>query len=441
MQDLFAKGILPKTASISGDGHLVIGGCDTVELAREHGTALFVMDEAHIRSQCREYVAQTTLHWKDVEVIYASKAFVSLAMCQLIKQEGLALDVSSGGELYLALKAGFDPTRIYMHGNNKTPDELALALDSGVGRIVVDSFDELELLSRMAVERSVTQPVLLRITPGIKPSTHTYIQTGQIDSKFGFGLVDGRAMTAVKQALDTAGIELAGIHVHIGSQIFALHSYAKAIELVVEFMSEIRAETGFELAELNTGGGLGVPYGIPDEPSTVQAFGKVIVDGIKDEVTKHGMKVPKIMVEPGRSIVANAGVTLYTVGTIKEIPGIRTYISVDGGMSENLRPMLYGAVYEALLANRADEVRDTAVTVAGKHCESGDILIRDALLPAPKVGDILCTPATGAYGYVMANNYNKQPRPAVVLASDGDARVIVRRETYEDLMNLELPLE
>lgn len=440
MQDLIAKGILPRTARLNEAGHLQIGGCDTVELAREHGTALFVMDEEHIRARCREYVAATTLHHKDVEVIYASKAFISLAMCQLVQEEGLALDVSSGGELYIALASGFDPARIYMHGNNKTPEELALALDRGVGRVVVDSFDELGLLSRMARERRMVQPVLLRITPGIKPSTHDYVQTGQIDSKFGFGLSDGRAMAAVRQTLKTRGVELKGIHLHIGSQIFALHSYAKSIELVVAFMREILDVTGFEVGELNTGGGLGVPYGIPDEPSTVQAYGKVIVDGIKKEVEKRGLAMPKIMVEPGRSIVANAGVTIYRIGTIKEVPGIRTYISVDGGMSDNLRPMLYGAVYEALLANRASEPRDVTVTVAGKHCESGDILIRDAKLPPPEVGDLLCTPATGAYGYVLANNYNKQPRPPVVLVREGQAQVIVRRETYQDLLDLEVPL-
>lgn len=433
--------VLPITAKVNSQGHLEIGGCDTIELAQEFGTPLFLMDEDTIRGQCQRYMKAFGKKHRDFEVVYASKAFTSIAMCQIAHQEGLALDIMSGGELYTAIKAGFPMDKVLFHGNNKTADELELALDNNIGRIVVDGFHELELLSKIAREKGKVQTILLRITPGIKPQTHSYIQTGQLDSKFGFGLQDGLALSAVKKALEVEGISLKGIHAHIGSQIFALHSYAKAIEIIMEFIKQVKDETGFVVDELNTGGGLGIKYRAVDEPSTIEEYADVIVDGIVREASRLDLLVPKIMIEPGRSIVANSGVTLYTVGTIKDIPNIRTYVSVDGGMSDNLRPMLYGATYEALLANRAEENPDTVVTVSGKHCESGDILIKDVMLPHPKVGDLLCTPATGAYGYVMANNYNRQPRPAVVLVGDGKARAIIKRETFDDLIRLDVGLE
>ncbi|MCL6471268.1 MAG: diaminopimelate decarboxylase [Firmicutes bacterium] len=433
--------VLPITAQINSEGHLEIGGCDTVELAKEYGTPLFIMDEETLRGQCRAYIEAFGTKGVDFEVIYASKAFTCIAMCQIVKQEGLALDVMSAGELYTALKADFPMEKIFLHGNNKTPYELELALDNNIGRVVVDGFSELELLDRIAGDKGRVQPILLRVTPGIKPQTHSYIQTGQIDSKFGFGLQDGLALSAVKRALELRNVDLRGIHAHIGSQIFELGSFAKAIEIIMVFVKQIKEETGFIIDELNTGGGLGIKYKAIDEPSTVEEYAKVIVDGVIKEAGHLGLPIPKIMVEPGRSIVANAGVTIYTVGAIKEIPNIRTYVSVDGGMSDNMRPMLYGAVYEALLANRAGDEPNTVVTVAGKHCESGDILIRDVELPHPEIGDILCTPATGAYGYVMANNYNRQPRPGVVLVNGGVAREIIRRETLEDLIKLDVNIE
>ncbi|MBE0446525.1 MAG: diaminopimelate decarboxylase [Actinobacteria bacterium] len=432
--------VLPITAKINSQGHLEVGGCDTVELAEEYGTPLFLMDEDTIRDQCRRYMKAFSEKNRDFEVIYASKAFTSIAMCQIVNQEGLSLDVSSGGELYTAIKAGFPMEKIYLHGNNKTPAELELALDNNVGRVIVDSFQELELLSRIAAEKNRDQDILLRITPGIKPRVHSYIQTGQLDSKFGFGLQDGIALHAVKKALELKNISLKGIHAHIGSQIFALHSYAKAIELTMKFVRQVKDGTGFIVDELNNGGGLGIKYRAVDEPSTVEEYAGVIIDGVVREAARFNLLIPKIMVEPGRSIVANSGITLYTIGTIKDIPDIRTYVSVDGGMSDNLRPMLYGAVYEAILANRAGENPDTVVTVSGKHCESGDILVKDVILPHPKVGDILCTPTTGAYGYVMANNYNRQPRPAVILVKDGRARIIIKRETLDDLIRLDVGL-
>ncbi len=429
--------VLPMTAEIK-DGHLFVGGIDMVELARTQGTALYVMDEATIRQQLRDYVTWTRFHWKDVDVVYAGKAFMSLAMCTIVAEEGCCLDVSSGGELAFALRAGFPMDRIYVHGNNKTDQELSECLDAGVGRIVVDSFEEMERLSAMAEKRGVQQRILLRVTPGVEADTHDFIMTGAEDSKFGFGRNQGLAMQAVKRAIELPGIDFEGLHMHIGSQIFALHSFAKAIQVIVEFMREVKDETGVEVRLLDTGGGLGIAYGLPDEPSTIQDYGKVVVDGIKEECERWGLTVPRMAVEPGRSIVANAGVTLYAVGSIKEIPNIRTYVAVDGGMSDNIRTSLYDAHYEALLANKADQPRTMVATIAGKHCESGDIVVTDAPLQEPEVGDIVCVCATGAYCQSMSSNYNKQVRPAVVMVKDGEARVIVRRETYDDLMKCEL---
>jgi diaminopimelate decarboxylase len=429
--------VLPMTARIE-DGHLWVGGVDTVELAREAGTALYVMDEATIRHQLAEYVKWTTYHWKEVDVVYAGKAFMSLAMIRLVEEEGCCLLCASGGELAYALRAGFPVERIQMHGNNKTPSELADCLDARVSRIVVDNFDELARLSELAAERGVTQRVLIRVTPGVAADTHDFIVTGAEDSKFGFGLNQGLAMEAVKRAVELPGIEFEGLHMHIGSQIFALHSFAKAIEVMVGFMRDITAETGATVRMLDVGGGLGIAYGVPDEPSTIKDYGKVVVDGIKEECEKHGLPVPRMAIEPGRSIVANAGVTLYTVGTVKEIPGIRTYVAVDGGMSDNIRTALYDAHYEAVIANKADQPREMVATIAGKHCESGDVVVRDAPLQTPQVGDIVCVCATGAYCQSMSSNYNKNVRPGVVFVRDGAWRWVVRRETYDDLMKCEV---
>lgn len=429
--------VLPLTAKIESNGHLNIGGCDVVELAERFGTPLFVLDEETIRNRCRSYVSAFAKQGLDFEVIYAAKAFMAIAIVKIIDEEGLGLDVMSGGEIYTALAASFPAGRMFFHGNNKSPDELEYALGVGVGHIVVDSLYELDILDTIAGELGKKPEILLRLTPGILPSTHAYIQTGQQDSKFGFGIEGGAALAATERALAKENVTLAGYHAHIGSQIFALHSYDKAVEVLMDFIKTVKKELGFDVRQLDTGGGLGIKYLANDEPSSIMAYAETIARGVKEGAAKHGVAVPKIMVEPGRSIIGNAGVTLYTIGTIKEIPGIRTYVSVDGGMSDNLRPMLYRAVYDAIIANKADAPASAKVTVAGKHCESGDILIEEAVIPAPEVGDILVTPATGAYGYVMANNYNRLPRPAVVLVKDGKARAIIRRETYEDLVRLE----
>ncbi|HEY5540615.1 MAG TPA: diaminopimelate decarboxylase [Coriobacteriia bacterium] len=429
--------VLPMTFEVK-DGHLWIGGVDMVTLARETGTALYVMDEATIRHQLSEYVKWTQFHWKDVDVVYAGKAFMSVAMIKLVEEEGCCLLCASGGELAYAKRAGFPMSRVQVHGNNKTPSELIDCVEAGVSRVVVDNFDELTRLSAIASERGIRQPVLIRVTPGVEADTHDFIMTGAEDSKFGFGLNQGLAMEAVKRAVALPGIDFEGLHMHIGSQIFALHSFATAIEVIVAFMRDIQVETGVPVRMLDVGGGLGVAYGVPDEPSTIKEFGKVVVDGIKEECQRHGLAVPRMAVEPGRSIVANAGVTLYTVGTVKEIPGIRTYVAVDGGMSDNIRTALYDAHYEALIANKADRPREMVASVAGKHCESGDIVVRDASLQSPEVDDILCVCATGAYCQSMSSNYNKNVRPGVVFVRDGEWRFVIRRENYDDLMKCEL---
>jgi diaminopimelate decarboxylase len=429
--------VLPLTAEIR-DGHLWVGGVDTVALAREAGTALYLMDEAQIRTQLREFRKWTTYHWERVETVYAAKAFMCRAICHLVHDEGCMVLCASGGELAIALAADVPASRIQVHGNNKTEAELIEAIEAGVDRIVADSLRELEDISRIATGRGLTQSVLLRVTPGIKPDTHGYIQTGQEDSKFGFGLNHGLAMAGVKAACALPGVAFAGLHMHIGSQIFALQSYSKAIEVMVDFMRQVQEQTGHAVRDLDVGGGIGIKYGLADEPSTIEEFGKVVVDGIKDECERHSLAVPRILIEPGRAVVANAGVTLYTVGTIKDVPGIRTYVAVDGGMTDNIRPALYGAQYECLVANKADRPRTEVVTIAGKHCETGDLIAKDTPLQAVESGDVIAVCATGAYCHSMSSNYNKQVRPGVVFVADGTWRWVVRRETYEDLLRCDV---
>jgi diaminopimelate decarboxylase len=405
-------------------GHLEIAGCDVVELAERFGTPAYIYAEGDIRSRAGEYVRAFAERTDAFEVIYASKALPCTAVYRLMRDAGLSVDVASGGELHMALAAGFDPARIHMHGNNKTERELRYAFESGVGHLILDSFDEIELADRL-LDRP--QKVLIRVTPGIKPSTHDYVQTGQLDSKFGFGLADQLAERAVEGVRESENLELVGLHAHIGSQIFELEPYVKAIEVIAEFCEAVDLEP--EL--LNVGGGLGIAYLDTDEPPSIDDYVDVKVRGVQRVFDP----APRILVEPGRSLVGNAGVTAYRVGTVKEIPGVRTYVAVDGGMSDNLRPMLYGSRYEAVIADRAAETPETLATIAGMHCESGDVLVRDTDLAAPRVGDVLVTPATGAYGHAMANNYNGVPRPPVIFCRDGEARVVVRRETWDDLLS------
>ena len=418
-----ASPVYPAGSRVNERGHLEIAGCDVVELAERFGTPAYLYAEDDIRGRAREYVGAFEQRTDAFEVIYASKALPCTAAYRVMKEEGLSVDVASGGELRMALAAGFDPARIHMHGNNKSEDELRYAFDSGVGHLILDSFDEIERAERL-LDRP--QKVLIRVTPGIKPSTHDYVQTGQLDSKFGFGLADDLAARAVARVRESPNLELVGLHAHIGSQIFELEPYVKAIEVIADFCDSV--DLAPEL--LNVGGGLGIAYLDTDEPPSIEDYVEVKVHGVQRVFDP----APTILVEPGRSLVGNAGVTAYRVGTVKEIPGVRTYVAVDGGMSDNLRPMLYGSRYEAVIADRAGETPDTLVTIAGKHCESGDVLIRDTELASPRVGDVLVTPATGAYGYAMANNYNGVPRAPLIFCRDGEARTVVRRETWDDLL-------
>jgi diaminopimelate decarboxylase len=413
--------VLPLGSRVNASGHLEVGGCDVLEVAEEFGTPVYVYGEDDIRSRARAYLDAFGSRTDDFEVLYASKAAPFVAAYRVLREEGLSVDVASGGELAMALRAGFDPARVYLHGNNKTQRELSEALEAGIGHVICDSFDEITRLDELAAR---PQDVLIRVTPGIAPSTHSSVQTGGLDSKFGFGLSDGLAAEAISRVLESRNLRLVGLHAHIGSQIFELESYVQAIEALGELADPAWCRV------LNVGGGLGIAYIAGDQPPSIDDYAEVKVEGVR----RVFAEMPRLLVEPGRSLVGNAGVTAYTVGTVKEIPGVRTYIAVDGGMSDNMRPMLYGSSYEALVADRASEPPDTRATIAGMHCESGDILIRDAALAAPRPGDVLVTPATGAYGYAMANNYNGMTRPPVVFCRDGDARLVVRRETYDDLM-------
>jgi diaminopimelate decarboxylase len=419
------RSLLPDTADTAADGRLTIGGCDVLQLAAEHGTPLFVYDEAHVRARAREAVAA----FGASNVVYATKAFLCLAMARLADEEGLLLDVATGGEMHVVLAAGVPADHLVFHGNNKSLDELATALRAGVHHVVVDSFDELDRLERLHRDGLPVPRVQLRITPGIEAHTHEFVRTGQADSKFGFGLASGAAEAAIARAAASPAVELVGLHTHIGSQIFAADSFA----LAAEVMAGLVGRHG--LAVLTLGGGLGVAYVEGESAPTITEWGKVV----REALDRTGF-TGRLLVEPGRAIVAGAAVTLYTVGTVKDIPGIRTYVAVDGGMSDNPRPVLYGSGYEAFLPRTTDAERRRPVRVVGKHCESGDVLVHEAFVPEDlAVGDILATPVTGAYGHSMGSNYNKVPRPAVLFVADGRARVVVRRETYADLLRLDLP--
>lgn len=422
------------TMHLNSRGHLEIGGCDTVQLAQEFGTPLYVLDESLIRERCRQYCSSLARHYPDSEVLYAGKTFLALALCRIMEEEGLGLDVASGGELYTALRAGFPPHRLYFNGNNKSPAELFMALEAGIGRIVVDNLYELDLLEHLARRHRAKARILIRVTPGIEAHTHHYIQTGQEDSKFGLGLQSGAALEGVRKALSSRSLLLKGLHCHIGSQIFDLEPYRLAAEAMIGFMAEIRDHLGVALDELDLGGGLGIPYLATDEPPSVEDLITVLASAVKETASRRDLPLPRLILEPGRSLVGDAGTTLYTVGAIKRLPGVRNYLAVDGGMADNPRHALYGARYEAILANRAAEPGQEVYTVAGKCCESGDILIRDLLLPQARPGDILAVSCTGAYNYSMSSNYNRLPRPATVLVAAGQADLILERETYEDLI-------
>lgn len=423
------------TSQINAAGHLEIGGCDTTELSSRFGTPLYVMDEQLIRQRCREFMDAFRSTGLKFQVAYASKAFCVKAMCRIVEQEGLSLDVVSDGELYTALEAGFPAERIHFHGNNKTPQEISMAIDAQIGCFVVDNFVELAMVNAIAAEKRRKVAILFRITPGVEAHTHDYISTGQTDSKFGFDLENGSAYKAVQEALALSHIELLGVHSHIGSQIFEVEGFNMAVRKVAEFAIQVRRELGYAFKVINLGGGFGIRYVEGDTPLPVGDYVKAMAEAIKAEFGKSGYPIPEIWIEPGRSIVGDAGTTLYTVGTHKDIPGVRKYVSVDGGMTDNPRPALYQSKYEAMLANRAADRVEEMVSIAGKCCESGDMLIWDTALPKVNSGDILAVACTGAYNYSMASNYNRLRRPAVVFVKDGVADVVVKRETFEDIVH------
>ncbi len=425
------------TIQVNGRGHLEIGGCDTVDLAERYGTPLYVMDEELLRKNCRRFRNAMRQSYSRGQVIFAGKAFLVQAMARLVAEEGLGLDVVSGGELYTALKAGFPAEQIYFHGNNKSCTELEEAIDAGMGRIIVDSIMELEDIIALAKEKGKKVSVLLRLKPGVEAHTHEYIQTGQEDSKFGFALED-EALEGVRLTLSAPDqLELAGFHCHIGSQIFQVDPFRLAAQTMLQFMALVREKTGFVVSQLNMGGGLGIRYRNSDEPPSIETFVSNLATAVTNAAKENDFPPPELLLEPGRSICGEAGITLYRVGVIKDIPGIRRYVSVDGGMMDNIRPALYGADYEAVLANKADREGEKHVTVAGKACESGDIIINEAFLPAVEKGDLLAVFSTGAYCYSMASNYNRNPRPAVLFVRGGKARIVVRRESYENLVALD----
>ena len=416
-------------------GHLTIGGCDTVQLAEMFGTPLYVMDETAIRRALRAYKASIDENYENGGMVtYASKACCFKELYRIVGQEGCGADVVSGGEIYTALQAGFPAERLYFHGNNKSGEELRLALEAGVGRIVADNPLELEQLSAAACSMGKTAAVYLRITPGINAHTHDFIRTGQIDSKFGFTLETGEALEGVRRALTLPGLELKGLHCHIGSQIFDEQPFVHAAEVMLDFMAQIRRETGATLAELDLGGGFGIRYTEEDQPKAYGEYMRLVAGAVKAKAAQLDYPVPYMVIEPGRSVVASAGITLYTAGHIKEIPGIRTYVSIDGGMTDNPRYALYQAAYTVVNAGKADEPADAVVTLAGRCCESGDLIQENAPVQSCQPGDILAVLATGAYNYAMSSNYNRLPRPAIVMVKEGEARVVVKAETYEDLI-------
>jgi diaminopimelate decarboxylase len=444
MADLDLASVLPRTADVAND-HLTIGRCDTIDLAREFGTPLYVFDEEELRGAIGEYRWAFTSRYENTLVVYASKAYLGRWIAALVAEEGLGMDVVSGGELAVARSVDFPMDKVLFHGNNKSEQELREAVDAGVGRIVVDNFLELATLDRVAGGAGARQPVLLRINPNVDPHTHEKTTTGVIDAKFGFVLEEegsggegDAAEEAVVQAMQADNLELMGLHCHLGSPIFELEPYEQANEIMLAFAAKMRDRHGFALHDYSPGGGFAAPYVREDDPPTADTYAETVIGTMREQLKRHDLPDPLLSVEPGRSIAARAGVALYTVGARKEIPGVRTYVSVDGGMADNIRPALYDARYEALVANRATAAAEENVTIAGKYCESGDLLIRDIDMPRLEAGDLLALPAAGAYCLSMASNYNHAPRPAVVLVKDGNARLVRRRETYEDMMQYDV---
>lgn len=434
---MFPQAVFPESARVNEDGQLLIGGCNTLELADQYGTPVYILDEETLRALCRRFVREFRQRHGGAQIAYACKAYINPALAQIFDQEGLSLDVVSGGEIAIVRAAGFPLERVYFHGNNKGPDELAEAVKHGIGRIVVDSLHELELLERIAADAGKVQDILLRVSPGIDPHTHVHTTTGILDSKFGLPIETGDAAAAIRQALAAGHLALQGLHFHLGSPIFELEPYRAATELVLRFAAGFREE-GLELREFSPGGGFAIAYTRDQKPPDIGEYAETIVSTMNSTCQDLDMAVPQLIIEPGRSIIGPAGVALYRVGVIKDIPGVRKYVSVDGGMGDNIRPALYQAEYEVVAANKADWEPEEKVTIAGKYCESGDLLASDVMLPKLESGDLIAIPAAGAYCPSMASNYNLNPRPPMILVKDGQSRLIRRRESYQDLMHCDV---
>ena len=429
--------VFPDTTDTNAAGHLTIGGCDALDLAEQYGTPLYVLDEATLRARCRQFSGAFASRYPNSQAVYASKAYINPALARIFAEEGLGLDVVSGGELAVAMAGDVPLDHVYFHGNNKSPAELEEAVSAGIGRIVVDSFHELDLLQQICAQAGKNQDILVRVSPGIDPHTHAYTTTGIIDSKFGFSIQTGDAERAILQAIAAPNLNLRGLHFHLGSPIFELEPYQAATDLVLRFAAGLR-EQGLNLQEFSPGGGFAIAYTRNDQPPAPDDYAEAIVSTLTATCAELGMDQPSLVIEPGRSIIGPAGVALYRIGAIKDIPGIRTYVSVDGGMGDNIRPALYQASYEVLSANRPAAEPDATVTIAGKYCESGDVLATDILLPSPAAGDVIAIPAAGAYCPSMASNYNLNPRPPIILVQDGASRLIRRRESYADLMHCDV---
>jgi len=434
-QDIPRLSLFPATAKVNEQGHLSIGGCDTVELVEKFGTPLYVFDESSLRSKCAEFKKEFNQRYKGTTVVYAAKAFINRALALLIKEEGVGLDVVSAGEMSIARSVDFPMDKVYFHGNNKSAEELSLALQWKVGRIVVDNFQELDILAGIAKKRRNRPDILFRLTPGVDPHTHKHITTGTVDSKFGFPL--SHAEEAVAQAMSTPDLNLVGLHFHLGSQIFEVEPYLEAIRIILDFAVAMKPKYNFELRELDIGGGFAVQYTLDLPAPPLSVYAEAIAGTITSKCRELGLALPRLIIEPGRAIIGPAGVALYRVGVVKDIPGVRHYVSVDGGMADNIRPALYGAKYEAVVANKMLVEETEEVTIAGRFCESGDILIRDINLPKVTAGDVLAVPQCGAYCPAMASNYNASLKPAIVLVKEGKARLIRRRETFADLTRLD----
>ncbi len=427
--------MISESVGISAKGNMTFGNADCVELAKQYGTPLYVFDEVHIRKNCRAFKASIDEFYDgNGMAMFASKAFSCKEMYRIVASEGLGCDVVSGGELYTALSVGFDPKNIMFHGNNKTPDELKYALSNGVGRIIVDNATELETIEKIAKKLNIKANIMLRIKPGVDCHTHDYIRTGQIDSKFGFALENGEAMEMALKAVECENINLCGFDCHIGSQIFETEPFCDAAFIMLNFMNDFRKESGITLGELDLGGGFGVKYVESDDALPFKVFMEKVSETLKNASKELNFPMPKIYIEPGRSIVGEAGLTLYTVGAVKTIKDVRTYVAIDGGMADNPRYALYQAEYDIEIANKYAQPKSFIGTVAGKCCESGDLIQENAPMQTPEVGDILAVLTTGAYNYSMASNYNRLCRPAAVMVNNGESRVIIKRETYEDLI-------